>query len=101
MAKYAFPEVLVSTAWVDEHRHDPGVRLVEADEDVLLYSQGHIAGAVRLDWHTDLQNQTVRDFLDKPPFRTTDERQRHRQRYVGRVLWRQKQLVGLLRLLGV
>jgi thiosulfate/3-mercaptopyruvate sulfurtransferase len=68
MAKYAFPDVLVSTAWVDEHRHDPGVRLVEADEDVLLYSQGHIAGAVRLDWHTDLQNQTVRDFLDKAHF---------------------------------
>jgi thiosulfate/3-mercaptopyruvate sulfurtransferase len=68
MAKYAFPEVLVTTAWVDEHRQDPNVRLVEADEDVLLYSQGHIAGAVRLDWHVDLQNQVVRDFLDKEHF---------------------------------
>ncbi|MEX2315591.1 MAG: sulfurtransferase [Pirellulales bacterium] len=69
MAKeYAHPEVLVSTAWVDEHRQDPKVRIVESDEDVLLYHQGHVPGAVRIDWHTDLQDQIVRDYIDKARF---------------------------------
>ena len=55
MAKqYANPELLVSTAWVEEHRQDPNVRIVESDEDVLLYQQGHVPGAVKIDWHTDL-----------------------------------------------
>lgn len=65
---YAHPEVLVSTAWVDEHRRDPNVRIVESDEDVLLYEQGHIAEAVKIDWHTDLQDSLVRDYIDKPRF---------------------------------
>ncbi|MEX0676806.1 MAG: sulfurtransferase [Pirellulales bacterium] len=69
MAKeYAHPEVLVTTAWVDEHRQDPAVRIVESDEDVLLYSQGHVSGAVRIDWHIDLQDQVVRDYIDKTRF---------------------------------
>ncbi len=69
MAKsYAHPEVLVSTAWVDEHRHDPKVRIVESDEDVLLYQQGHVPGAVKIDWHNDLQDQIVRDYIDKGRF---------------------------------
>jgi thiosulfate/3-mercaptopyruvate sulfurtransferase len=69
MAKeYAHPEVLVSTAWVDEHRQDPKVRIVESDEDVLLYHQGHVPGAVKIDWHTDLQDQIVRDYIDKNRF---------------------------------
>src|SRR5262245_34539240 len=69
MAKeYTHPEVLVSPAWVDEHKNDPGVRIVESDEDVLLYQQGHVPGAVKIDWHTDLQDQTVRDYIDKDRF---------------------------------
>jgi thiosulfate/3-mercaptopyruvate sulfurtransferase len=69
MAKeYTHPEVLVTTAWVEEHRQDQGVRIVESDEDVLLYSQGHVPGAVRIDWHTDLQDQVVRDYIDKTRF---------------------------------
>ncbi len=69
MAKeYTHPEVLVSAAWVDEHRQDPGVRIVESDEDVLLYQQGHVPGAVKIDWHTDLQDQVVRDYIDKNRF---------------------------------
>jgi thiosulfate/3-mercaptopyruvate sulfurtransferase len=69
MAKqYAHPEVLVSNAWVDEHRQDSAVRIVESDEDVLLYQQGHVPGAVKIDWHTDLQDQTVRDYVDKNHF---------------------------------
>jgi thiosulfate/3-mercaptopyruvate sulfurtransferase len=67
-ASYAHPEMLVSTDWVATHRQDPGVRIVESDEDVLLYQQGHISGAVRIDWHTDLQDQTVRNYIDKQAF---------------------------------
>ena len=65
---YANPDVLVSTDWVAEHLDDPNVRLVESDEDVLLYDLGHIPGAIKLDWHTDLQNQVARDFVDKAEF---------------------------------
>jgi len=65
---YAHPEVLVSTAWVEEHRRDPNVRIVESDEDVLLYEQGHIAEAVKIDWHTDLQDALVRDYIDRARF---------------------------------
>ena len=65
---YANPDVLVSTDWVAEHLNDPNVRLVESDEDVLLYDLGHIPGAIKLDWHTDLQNQVARDFVDKAEF---------------------------------
>jgi thiosulfate/3-mercaptopyruvate sulfurtransferase len=65
---YTHPEVLVSTSWVDDHRQDPSVRIVESDEDVLFYQQGHVPGAVKIDWHTDLQDQTVRDYIDKDRF---------------------------------
>jgi thiosulfate/3-mercaptopyruvate sulfurtransferase len=58
----------VSTAWLAEHLNDPQVRLVEVDEDVLLYEQGHIPGAVKLDWHTELQRPDVRDFIDEAAF---------------------------------
>ncbi len=69
MAKeYAHPEMLVDTAWVEAHRQDPTVRIVESDEDVLLYQQGHVPGAVKIDWHIDLQDQTVRDYIDKQRF---------------------------------
>jgi len=65
---YAHPEVLVSTAWVAEHLNDPTVRIVEADEDPLLYEVGHIANAVKLDWHVDVQDPLRRDFVDKAAF---------------------------------
>jgi len=65
---YAHPGTLVSTAWVAEHLNDSQVRLVEVDEDVLLYEQGHIPGAVKLDWHTELQRPDVRDFIDEAEF---------------------------------
>jgi thiosulfate/3-mercaptopyruvate sulfurtransferase len=61
-------ELLVSTDWVDEHRHDENLRIVESDEDLLLYQQGHIREAVRIDWQTDLQDQTIRDYLSKDSF---------------------------------
>jgi thiosulfate/3-mercaptopyruvate sulfurtransferase len=62
---YAHPEVVVSTEWLAEHLDDPKVRVVESDEDVLLYETGHIPGAVKIDWHTDQQDQLRRDFVDK------------------------------------
>jgi len=69
MAKqYAHPEVLVSTAWVDEHKHDANLRVVESDEDVLLYNLGHVPGAVKIDWQNDLQDQLVRDYIDRERF---------------------------------
>jgi thiosulfate/3-mercaptopyruvate sulfurtransferase len=65
---YAHPEVLVETDWVAENLNNPNVRLIEADEDVLLYETGHIPGAVKLDWHVDVQNPVTRDFLDQQAF---------------------------------
>jgi thiosulfate/3-mercaptopyruvate sulfurtransferase len=67
-AGYARPEVLVTTEWVAAHLSDPKVRIVESDEDILLYEIGHIPGAVTLDWHTDLQNPVERDFVDRAGF---------------------------------
>ena len=66
---YAHPEVLVSTDWVAEHLNDPNVRIVESDEDVLLYDMGHIPGAIKLDWHTDLQDQVEARFSRQGGFR--------------------------------
>jgi thiosulfate/3-mercaptopyruvate sulfurtransferase len=68
MAEYVHPEVLVSTDWVAEHANDPNVRIVESDEDVLLYDVGHVPGAIKVDWHTELQHQVVRDYIDKEAF---------------------------------
>src|SRR4051795_12569267 len=65
---YARPDVLVTTQWVQEHFGDPNLRIVESDEDVLLYEQGHVPGAVKLDWHTDLQDDVVRDYVNRARF---------------------------------
>ncbi len=67
---YAHPEVLVSTEWVALHLSDPKVRLVESNEDILLYDTGHIPGAVKIDWTTDLNDQTVRDYVDSGHLQT-------------------------------
>jgi thiosulfate/3-mercaptopyruvate sulfurtransferase len=66
--EYEHPEMLVSTEWVAQHLNDSAVRIAEADEDVLLYEVGHIPGAVKLDWHTELQDPIERDFVDKVGF---------------------------------
>ena len=62
---YAHSEVLVSTDWVAAHLDDPAVRLVESDEDLLLYETGHIPGAVKIDWVTELNDPVTRDYLDR------------------------------------
>ncbi len=65
---YAHSEALVSTGWVAEHAGDADVRVVESSEDVLLYDVGHVPGAVRIDWHTDLQDPLARDYLSPDAF---------------------------------
>jgi len=62
---YVHPEVLVSTDWVAQHLDDPAVRLVESDEDVLLYEIGHIPGAVKVDWVADLNDALIRDYVSR------------------------------------
>jgi thiosulfate/3-mercaptopyruvate sulfurtransferase len=66
--EYARPEMLVSTQWLAEHLADPGLVVAESDEDVLLYETGHIEGAVKLDWHTELNDPVTRDYVDGPGF---------------------------------
>ncbi len=68
MAEYAHPEVLVSTDWVAAHLDDPNVRLVESNEDVLLYDTGHIRNAVKIDWVNDLNDPVIRDYIGPKQF---------------------------------
>jgi len=56
-------DVLVNTEWVAEHLGQPGLRLIEVDEDILLYDTGHIAGAVKVDWQQDFWHPVERDFI--------------------------------------
>jgi len=65
---YAHPEALVSTDWLAEHLNDPNVRIVESNEDPLLYDTGHIPGAIKIDWTADLNDPVKRDYLDSARF---------------------------------
>ena len=65
---YAQPEALVSTQWVADNLHTPNVRIVESDEDLLLYGQGHIPGSIMIDWVNDLNDRIRRDYLDREGF---------------------------------
>ncbi len=65
---YVHPEVLVSTDWVAAHGNDANVRLLESNEDVLLYDTGHIPGAQKIDWQEDLNDRLVRDYIGKDAF---------------------------------
>ncbi|MDN5917906.1 MAG: sulfurtransferase [Pseudonocardia sp.] len=68
LAEYAHPERLVTTTWLAEHLGDDGLAVVESDEDVLLYETGHIPGAVKVDWHTELNDPVTRDYVDGTRF---------------------------------
>ncbi|HRX03034.1 MAG: sulfurtransferase [Anaerolineae bacterium] len=68
MKGYVHPEVLVTTDWVAEHLKDPSVRIVESNEDILLYDIGHIPGAVQIDWQKDLNDAVRRDYLTREKF---------------------------------
>jgi len=65
---YANPDVLVSTEWVAQHLNDSSIRIIESNEDPLLYPSGHIPGAVQVDWTTDLNDPLRRDYLNKAGF---------------------------------
>ncbi len=67
-SEYAHPERLVSGEWLEAHLGEPGLVVVESDEDVLLYETGHIPGAVKIDWHTDLNDPVLRDYIDGGAF---------------------------------
>ncbi len=66
--EFAHPERLVSGEWLEAHIGTPGLVVVESDEDVLLYETGHIEGAVKIDWHTDLNDPVERDYIDGEAF---------------------------------
>ena len=65
---YARPDVLVSTDWVAEHLNDPNIRIIESNEDPLLYPSGHVPGAVEVDWTRDLNDPLRRDYLGQDGF---------------------------------
>ena len=65
---YVHPEVLVSTQWVADHLDHPGVRVIESNEDTLLYASGHVPGAVHVDWTADLNDQIRRDYITRDGF---------------------------------
>jgi thiosulfate/3-mercaptopyruvate sulfurtransferase len=68
LAAYAHPQRLVTTDWLAKNLGAPGLVVVESDEDVLLYDSGHIPSAVKVDWHTELNDQVTRDYLDGEHF---------------------------------
>ena len=65
---YATPEALVSTDWVAQHLDDQNVRIIESNEDPLLYPSGHLPGAAEVDWTRDLNDPLIRDYLTKEGF---------------------------------
>ena len=68
LSEYAHPERLVTTSWLADHLDDPNVVVVESDEDILLYETGHIPGAAKVDWHTELNDPVARDYVDGARF---------------------------------
>jgi len=65
---YAHPEALVEADWLEKHLQDKDIRIVESNEDVLLYDTGHIPGAVHIDWRADLQDPVIRDYISPQKF---------------------------------
>lgn len=65
---YAHPDMLVSTAWVNDNLNNPQIRLIESNEDQLLYASGHLPGAVQVDWVADLNDPVTRDYLKREQF---------------------------------
>ncbi len=65
---YRHPDRLVSTEWVAAHTNDPNVRIIESNEDTLLYATGHVPGAVHVDWTSDLNDQLRRDYIERDGF---------------------------------
>ena len=68
MANYAQPEVLVETDWLTSHLEDPSIRIVESDENLSLYAEGHIPNALLLHWRNDLQDPVIREWVTQEQF---------------------------------
>jgi thiosulfate/3-mercaptopyruvate sulfurtransferase len=68
LAEYAHPEALVTTDWLAANLNNPGLVILESDEDVLLYETGHIPGALKIDWFTELNDEVLRDYVDGEGF---------------------------------
>jgi thiosulfate/3-mercaptopyruvate sulfurtransferase len=68
IAAYADPRMLVTTDWLAERLDEPGMVVVESSEDVLLYETGHLPGAIKIDWHTELNDPVTRDYIDGAAF---------------------------------
>ena len=99
-AAYAKPDVLVSTEWLAGQLDNPSIRVIESNEDTLLYASGHIPGAAHVDWTADLNDQIRRDYITRR-VRNADVAHRRDARHDHRLLRRQEQLVGDLRVLGL
>ena len=97
---YANPMALVSTDWVAEHLHDADVRLLEVDVDTTAYERGHIAGAVGINWTTQLGDRIRRDIPSRSAWEQLMSQSRRRQSDPPDLLRRQQQLVRRVRLLG-
>jgi thiosulfate/3-mercaptopyruvate sulfurtransferase len=67
-SQYAQPEALVDACWLEEHLQESEIRLIESNEDLLLYDTGHIPGAVHIDWRADLQDDEIRDYISPDKF---------------------------------
>jgi thiosulfate/3-mercaptopyruvate sulfurtransferase len=65
MAEYANPNALVDTDWLESHLEDPGIRVIEVDEDTTAYEKGHIPGAIAWNWNKDLHAPVGRDYIDQ------------------------------------
>lgn len=65
---YVHPEVLVSTQWLADQLKDPKLRILESNEDVLLYDMGHVPNAQKIDWHADLNDPVLRDYVSRDAF---------------------------------
>ena len=107
ISAYAHPERLVTTEWLAEQvaagriGGPDGIVLLESDEDVLLYDTGHIPGALKIDWHADLNDPVTRDYVDGARFAEVMGSRGHRPRHDRGHLRRQEQLVGGLRAVGL
>ncbi len=65
---YAHPEAIVDTEWLSQNLDNPAIRIIESNEDVLLYETGHVPGAVHIDWRRDLQDDDIRDYINPEEF---------------------------------
>ncbi|MEV0252025.1 sulfurtransferase [Nocardia sp. NPDC050712] len=68
LASYAHPHRLVTTEWLSANIGAPGLKIIESNEDVLLYDIGHVPGAIKIDWRGDLSDPVTRDYIDGDRF---------------------------------